>query len=222
MSTGPQSSGVEELIQLLRQQGVEEGKNEAELLLEQARLRAQERLDTANREAEEILRKALEDARQEREAGQEAVRLAVRDAILQLKTNLVEQFADRVRRLVSRQLHDQELLKQIILEVAGRAAPANGKAMRIFLPEDVVGLEQLRRDPEQVKEGTLSHFVLNVTQELLRDGIEFGTRDDALAGIRLKLTEEDLEIELTEEAVSELLLRHLAPRFRAMMEGIIQ
>jgi V/A-type H+-transporting ATPase subunit E len=31
-----------------------------------------------------------------------------------------------------------------------------------------------------------------------------------------------LEIDLTDRAVAELLLRHLVPRFRAMMEGIIQ
>ena len=85
-----------------------------------------------------------------------------------------------------------------------------------------MGLEQLRRDPEEVKEGTLSHFVATVTKDMLREGIEIGTRDDDSSGIRIQLREEDIEIELTDQAIAELLLRHLVPRFRAIMEGIIQ
>lgn len=109
-----------------------------------------------------------------------------------------------------------------ILEVAGRAAPPADHTARILLPKDVVGMEQLRRNPEEVKEGTLSHFVVTVTKEVLREGIEIGARDDEAAGIRIHLEDDDLEIDLTDRAVADLLLRHLVPRFRAMMEGIIQ
>ena len=57
---------------------------------------------------------------------------------------------------------------------------------------------------------------------MLRDGLELGTREDTSAGIRIQLLDENVEIELTDEAIAELLLRHLVPRFRAIMEGIIQ
>ncbi|MAT15693.1 MAG: hypothetical protein CMJ46_10555 [Planctomyces sp.] len=217
-----ESSGVEELIQRLREQGVEEGQAQANELLEHTRRRAEQRLDEARREADEIVRTARQEAAQTRQAGQETVRLAVRDAQLRLKSELVEQFANRVRRLVSRELEDGEVLKQLILEVGGRAAPTAEQRAGVLLPRDVVGLEQLRQAPEEVKEGTLSHFVALVTKDMLRDGVEIGTRDDTSAGIRIQLVEEDLEIDLTDQAIANLLLRHLAPRFRAIMEGIIQ
>lgn len=221
MSTNKQSSGVEELIERLREQGVAEGQSRADALFEEARRRAEGRLEDARREAEEIVGQAREEARRTKAAGEEAVRLAVRDAILRLKSELVEQFAERVRRLVARELKDEEFLKRLILEVAGRTAPPEGKPATILLPKDVVGLEQLRRAPEEVKEGTLSHFVVTVTKEVLREGIEIGERDGEAPGIRIELRGEDLEIDLTDAAVAELLLRHLVPRFRAMMEGII-
>ena len=222
MANPKESSGVEELIGRLRQQGVEAGQAQADELMEQTRLRAEQRLDDARREADALLQKADEEASQTRRAGEEAVRLAVRDAMLSLKSEVVEQFADRVRRLVTRELKDGDFLKQLILEVGGRSAPAADQPAKLLLPEDVFGLEQLRRDPEEVKEGTLSHFVATVTKGMLREGLEIGTRDDQAAGIRIRLQEEDIEIELTDQAIAELLLRHLVPRFRAIMEGIIQ
>jgi len=222
MSEDKESSGVEELIQRLREQGVAAGKSQADELLEQTRRLAEQRLDAARREAEEIVRLAREEAKGTKQAGEEAVQLAVRDSILRLKSELVERFADHVRRLVTRELVDKDFLKQLILEVADRAAPPPDQAARILLPKDVVGLDQLRRDPEEIKEGTLSHFVVTVTKEILREGIEIGARDDDAAGIRIQLKDADLEIDLTDRAVADLLLRHLVPRFRAMMEGIIQ
>ena len=222
MANPKESSGVEELIDRLRQKGIEEGQARADALMEETRLRAEQRLDDARHEAETLLRTARGEAEQTKRAGDEAVRLAVRDAMLRLKSEMVKQFADRVQRLVTKELHDRDFLKQLILEVGGRCAPAAGQAAVLLLPEDVVGLEQLRRDPEEVKEGTLSHFVATVTKDILREGIELGTSDDHTAGIRIQLKDSDVEIELTDAAIAELLLRHLVPRFRAIMEGIIQ
>lgn len=222
MANSKESSGVEDLIGRLREQGVEAGKAQADDLMEQTRLRAEQRLDDARREADAILQKAREEASQTKRAGEEAVQLAVRDAMLRLKSEMVEQFADRVRRLVTKELDDSDFLKQMILEISRRSAPPVGQLAKLLLPEDVVGLEQLRRDPEEVKEGTLSHFVATVTKDMLREGLEIGTRDDQVAGIRIQLQEEDIEIELTDQAIADLLLRHLVPRFRAIMEGIIQ
>ena len=113
-------------------------------------------------------------------------------------------------------------MRQLILEVAGRARPDDKETIQVLLPKDVVGLDQLRRQPEEVKEGTLSHFVLSLTSDLLREGVELGTRDDGSPGIRIQLVDVVVEIDLTDKSIADLLLRHLLPRFRAMMEGIVQ
>ncbi|MCC7335421.1 MAG: hypothetical protein IT422_10000 [Pirellulaceae bacterium] len=222
MTKPKESSGVEELIGRLREQGVEEGKAQADALMEQTRLKAERHLDEAKREADGLLQRARENAEKTKRAGEEAVQLAVRDAILSLKSEMVDQFSDRVRRLVSRELNDGDFLKQLILEIGGRSAPDRDQSAKLLLPNDAIGLEQLRSDPEEVKEGNLSHFVASITKEMLRDGLELGTREDTSAGIRIQLLDENVEIELTDEAIAELLLRHLVPRFRAIMEGIIQ
>lgn len=222
MADDKKSSGVEQLIERLREQGVAEGQSRGEQAFEEARRRAEDRLEKARLEAEQIVQKAREEAEHTKAAGAEAVRLAVRDAILELKSELVDNFAAQVRRLVTHTLKNEDVFKLLILEVAGRAKPDESKPAQVLLPKDVVGLEQLRRDPGEVKEGSLSHLVLSLTGDMLRDGVELGNRRDGSPGIRIHLTEDDVEIDLTDNTIADLLLQHLLPRFRAMLEGIVQ
>jgi V/A-type H+-transporting ATPase subunit E len=55
---------------------------------------------------------------------------------------------------------------------------------------------------------------------LLREGITLDTHDGK--GIRIRTSGEDTEIDLSDRALAELLLRHLQPRFRAILEGVIR
>jgi len=54
---------------------------------------------------------------------------------------------------------------------------------------------------------------------MLRDGITFGAADDGEAGLRIRLVDDDVRIDLTESAISALLLKHMLPRFRALLRG---
>mgnify|MGYP001450426990 CR=1 FL=1 len=223
MADEKRSSGVEELIRRLRDEGVAEGQGKAQELLEEAKRRASEMLDLARQEAENVRQEAQREAKRTQTAGEEAVRLAVRDAILTLKSEITEQFAGRVRQLVAENLSDEGFLRQVILEVVRRATPdeATGPC-EILLPSEVVGVEELRRKPEEVKEGTLSHFVLTLAGDMLRQGVTFGSSLNSAPGVRVQLAKQDVQIDLTDQAITELLLKHLLPRFRALMEGIVQ
>ena len=81
--------------------------------------------------------------------------------------------------------------------------------------------EDLRKAPEEAKPGTLMHFVLSLGGGLLREGVSFGSADDIEAGIRVKLAGEDMQIDLTSASLEALLLRHMLPRFRALLRGAV-
>ena len=57
---------------------------------------------------------------------------------------------------------------------------------------------------------------------MLREGIELKPMGDTTPGIRIRLVGQDVEIDLTERAVADLLLKHLLPRYRAVLEGVIR
>jgi len=223
MTEKERSSGVQELIDRLKEKGVEEGKQEADQLIADARRRATETLDEARREAAEIVRKAKEEADRIRAAGEEALRLAGRDTLLALKEEISEQFGSQVRRLVSHCLRDEKFVERLILEIAGRAVPKDSRQpMEVLLPEDMAPPEEVRGQAKGVKEGTLSHFVLGLAGDMIRDGVTFGVAADNTPGVTVRMVEDDVEITFNEKALAEFLLRHLLPRFRAMMDGIVQ
>ena len=74
----PQSSGVQELIQRLREQGVEEGQQEAERVVEEAHRRAAQIITTAKAEGEDVKAKARSEAESERASAETALRTAYR------------------------------------------------------------------------------------------------------------------------------------------------
>lgn len=223
---GKVSSGVEQLIERLRDDGVRQGREEAQRIVEDAEHRATWIMAQAREQADEMLVKARDEAERLRRSGEEALQIAARDAVLNMKGFLSERFAIEVRRLIGEQLRDEELLRQMILTIAGRVRDDvsldQAKQLEILLPRDVIGLDELRHHPETLKEGTLSHFVLAVAQSLLREGVIFNNGMSGQTGIRLRLSGQDLEVELTDEAIAKLLLAHLQPRFRALLEGIVR
>lgn len=220
------SSGVDELIAKLRDEGVSAGRAEADSIVGDARVRAQKILDKANADARERIEGARKESDAYRAAGEAALKTAMRDTVLDMKTALMERFSSDLKRLVSHQMQDPEVLKQMILEVAGRAR-ADGEVgdadeLEVLLPEEVVGLEELRVNPEELRKGRLTKFVLGLTGEMLRQGVAFSGSQDIAAGIQIQLKDKDITLDLTEKAVAALLLQHLQPRFRAILEGIVK
>lgn len=219
-----QSSGVQALIQQLKQKGVEAGKKEAEAIEEEAHRRAAQIVAQAKAEAEEIQKQSRAHMEAERKAAEAALQSAYRDTVLRLVSALTTHFEDQVRRLVSRELREKEVIRKLILEVAGQATPRNlgAEPAEILLPTELVGVDALRAKPEEVREGTLTHFVMEMSGEMLREGIELKPMGEGTPGIRIRLVGQDLEIDLTERAVADLLLKHLLPRYRAVLEGVIR
>jgi V/A-type H+-transporting ATPase subunit E len=223
---GLPSSGVEALIERLRDEGVADGRRQADELIAEARHEAEEIVLEAKQEAEEILHQARTEAERVRNAGEEALRSAMRDTVLKMKGHLSTRFNEEVRRLVAAEMEQEPFLERLILELAGRVRRDAGldqaQQVEILLPEDVVGLEELRRHPEKLREGSLSHFVLSVASGLLRDGVELRSSDRLEGGIRISLQEGEIQVDLTPDKVAEVLLEHLHPRFRAILEGTVK
>jgi V/A-type H+-transporting ATPase subunit E len=220
------SSGVEALIERLREEGVASGRAAAQAIEAEARRQAAQIVQEAKEHAAQLVAGARRESHALQQGGEEALHIAMRDTVLHLKGQLMEQFSAEVRRLIAVAMDQEEFLRQLILEVAGRAREQagvdTGQPVRVLLPRALVGLEELRRNPLELSEGSLSHFVLSVAGNVLAEGVSFGVAEDDARGIRLHLEDKNVEIELTDEAVSALLLQHLQPRFRAILEGTVK
>jgi len=200
------SSGVQQLIDRLHNEGVAAGKEEGEQLVEEARREAARIVADARKDAEEHHTQAHSDIEREKEAAKAALRMAARDTVLKMRSEIAARFEAQVRRLVTEELQDREFLRRLILEVAGKSMSevAPGQEMEILV-SDKPGVEQMVRE---------------ISAEMLREGIEIKPAGEEQIGIRARLTGEDVEIEMTDKVIFDALVRHLLPRFRYIVQGI--
>lgn len=226
--TGAQrtASGVEALIARLRDEGVGAGRSEAERIVGEAQALARETVTEAEEQASRILASARREAANLQRAGEDALRAAARDTVLDLKDYLSRRFANDVAKMTSAAMRDEELLKSMILAVAGRVREESGvdrsREVVFHLPRAAVGLDELRRRPEELKEGSLTHFAAASAAEMLREGVSFTRAEDDTGGLRIRLVDRGVSVDLTDQAVADMILAHLQPRFRALLEGVVK
>jgi V/A-type H+/Na+-transporting ATPase subunit E len=219
------AAGVEELITRLRDQGVEAGRSEAGEIVAQAQAEAHQTLDQARQQAERIVADARRQAQNLEQSGKEALQLALRDAVLTMKTRLMERFRGEVRQLLGEEQQKQELLEKMILEVVGRVRPEADRSeqIEVLLPRRAAGLAELSQNPEELASGELTQFVRLVSAGMLREGVSFGVgREGQGSGLTLRLVDREVVLDLSDEAVAGAILEHLQPRFRALLEGVVK
>ena len=211
------ASGVQELIARIRDDGVQAGQEEANRILAEARSEAGRLVADARAEAEEMREKASADIQSHEHAAIEALKLAARDTTLQLQAEVMAAFARHVKRLVTPATNDGSFVKALVLVLAGQAVEEHlkDKPLQILVSDLVAGND--RENPEL--DQTLREGVLGISREMLREGVELVSSDEVQGGARVRLVGENIEIDLTDETVTELLMRHLLPRYRAIISG---
>ncbi len=212
------ASGVQQLIDRIRGQGVQAARDEGERLLAQAKKEAAAVKAKAEAEARALLESARALIATEKAAGEEAIRNAARDALLDLRGKVREAFEVHVRRLVSQQAQDTGFVRSLVLVLAGQAAEKyiTDHDAQILVSSAMAGT------PNQAEQGTLREkiraAVLGAAGQMLREGVELIPDDGVRGGARVRLVGQDLEIDMTDEALSRVLLKHLLPRYRAIVQ----
>lgn len=220
------SSGVEALIDRLKNEGVSAGQKKAEDIV----LDAQRRAKWIIQEAEEEARQLKESARQEADTllatGKDALQLAARDAVIKLRDTLLNSFSQEVTRVVGQPMQDPDFIGQLILVLAGSVRTKTGMddspEVVIQLPEDIMGVDELKQNPEELRQGTLSRYTASLAADMLREGVRFEIRGDHSGGLFIRLENEEMLIDFSDETVAALLLEHIQPRFRALLQGIVK
>ncbi len=225
-STELASSGVEALIDRLQQQGIVAGQEKAEKIVADAEKRAAWIIQEATLEAGLLVNKAKAEAEALKAAGEDALKLAARDSFIELRDFLLGRFRNEIMQLIKKRLSKKNFLAKLILVLAGKIKEKSGlerqKSIVIELPESLFDKDDLHKNPEQLQSGALSCFVADVTAGLLQEGVTFALSKQLDSGLSIKLKDEEVVIDFSDEAVGALLLGHLQPRFRALLEGMVR
>ncbi|MCP5209316.1 MAG: hypothetical protein H6998_00150 [Hahellaceae bacterium] len=214
------SHGIQELIDRIHDKGVAAGKEEGIRIVEEAEKRAEWIISQAKEEAEHIKRQSEKDAAFIRNAGKDSLEMAFRDVKLKLKDNLSAQFAAQLKRLIQHEMQDPETLKKLLIEAAAKSQVPD-QPMKILLPAHALGLDELRHNPSSIEQGALMEVLSEVASSLFQSGVKFSLSKDVSAGMVFVLKDGEILIEVTDKSLADLLLAHLQPRFRALLEGVV-
>jgi V/A-type H+-transporting ATPase subunit E len=207
---------VQELIDRIRDQGVQAAQAEADRLLVQARKQANEIVAQAKAEAEATQAKARAEIEAHRAASLDALQLATRDTVLDLKARVTARFEEFVKRLVVSATRDKELVRSIVLVLAGHAAEEfiQDKEIEVRISDSLL---EGRTGPVFKEEGKLA--ILGLSSDMLREGLELVPDSEIEGGARVRLVKDKLEIDLSDRAIARMISQRILPRFKAILEG---
>ncbi len=212
------TSGVEELIQRVRDEGVGQAKEQSQELLDQARQESARIVAEAKAEAQRSKETAHAEIEADKQAAMEALRMAARDAVLDLTSRVSQRFEEHVQRLVSSATMDEELVRTVVLVFAGKAAQeiTLDKDLEIMVSK---ALFDESSGADEHLQDRVKRQILAISREMLREGVQLIPADDVQGGARVRLVGEKLEIDLSDKAISELLIRYMQPRFVSILRG---
>lgn len=221
MTDTKETSGVQELIDKLKNLGVSEGQRQAEQILKEAHSKASRILTQAQAEADKLLSETRHTLEVERKSFQEAIKTAFRDTEIALRSKVREAFSAHLKRLVSLEMEDKEFIKQLVLVIAGTKTNEIAKAsqVEVLLPSKIFDTDENSTALSNEGKKRMQHLVLGITNGMLREGIELKSSTDLKGGIKVRLTGQDLELDLSDEAFSDLLLKYLLPRYGEIVSG---
>ncbi len=213
----PTAQGVQVLIDRIRDQGVRAGEEEAARIVRDAEAKAAKLLAETKAETDRMRQQASKEIEADKQAAQEALRLSARDAVLKLKTQVSSEFEVFVKRLVTSATRDVELVKALVLVLAGQAADEVIQNKDIHVMVSKVLLTGMP-DEELLAHG--KNIILQLSSDMLREGVELIPSDGIDGGARVRLVKNELEIDLSDKAITRLLAERMLPRFRRILEGI--
>lgn len=221
MTDTQETSGVQELIDKLKNQGVNAGQMQAEQILKEAHHQASHILAQAQTEADKLLAEGRHKLEVERKSSHESIKTAFRDTELALRSKVREAFSAHLRRLVSLELEDSNFIKQLVLAIAGMKTAEIDQAsqVEVLLPSKIFQTDENGTQLSEDGKKRMQHLVLGITGDMLRKGVELKSSTDVKGGIKVRLTGKDLELDLTDEAFSDLLLKYLLPKYREIVSG---
>lgn len=200
---------LQELIDVLRKQGVESGEESARQIVASAEKEAERILAQARSEAEAIVTTARGEADNLKKRLESSLEIAASQFVTNLKSQVEESLLVLpLRQKLEADLADEGLLKELIAKlVENYSAGSPEDEMKIILGKDA---------GESLKNYALSLAAKGKGDSVSQDLESYGAR----YGLIVELGSGKVRVDFTDEAFLALFLRFLSPAFREMFRNV--
>lgn len=200
---------VQELIDKIRQDGIESASDSARKIREDAELEAKKILESARKEADLLVEKAKADVAKMEASSREALEQAARNCLIALRARLEAVFGAVTVRETGAAM-SAEIIAKVLPEILSKWSATNSETPELLLPEAAMN------DMEKSLRTALSAE--------LSKGMIIRPVKDLDAGFRLAAKDGGLWWDYSAESLGELLAAYLNPRLaetiRSAVEGL--
>ncbi len=201
---------IETFVEKLQQQGVQAGQSAAEKIRSEAEQQAKTIISQAEKQAQQIIAQAKSQAESIIAKSRTEVELAIRDAVLKLRSTLQGILQEVLAGPVTEKLNDSEFLRGLLHELVILYAQADSKnACEI----------KIKLTPEKHKE--LADWAIN---EIRKAACDVGNCD-AKIDLKSDMKEAGFEyqlsagtVEVSRDAVVAMLMELVGPELRKMVD----
>lgn len=193
---------IQELCDILERDALQPAKQSAQQIISKAKEEASQIIADAKVEAQRIEDEAKQEAKKAQSTLEGALNAAARQALTQLRKEIETRLLDEgISSLLSQSLSKEEVITSALrslfqsLEKEGLSE----KSLHVLVEESL--------DREKILESVLSQ-----ASPQLKKGLSIGSMNDK--GVVLRLEGDNISIDCSEEAVSQLFCQFLRPAFR--------
>ncbi|MFD2157689.1 hypothetical protein ACFSW8_02125 [Rubritalea tangerina] len=212
VSTENTASGVKELIEKIRHEGVASAEKEAASILHDAKREAASIIASAKSDSAQMLEEARQTIETEKHATEEAIKLAARDTIKELGEGVSRAFDRQLQRFIHKELADETLLRELVIAIGGQASESVAQ-------HDAVEVLLHYEEGDEVAEKRIHDLIFHLSQESFREGMTLRPEACGQNGVTINIVGDDLRVEITEETLTELLTHQLLPRYRSILRS---
>lgn len=195
---------IQKICDKLRHQTLEPAEKEAHLIIEEAKKKAELIKTEAEFQAEQIIKQARGQIEQERNVFHSALQQSAKQTVESLRQEIEHKlFNEELQHTLEKQMSDPKIIVNLIEGVI-RALEKEGLAADLSV---VI--------PHSISESDIQALLVeNVRRKLKEKPLEIGS---FAGGVQVKLHGKKMTIDLTDQAIKELLANYLRKDFRKLI-----
>lgn len=196
---------IRQICDLLRRDTLEPAKEEGSKIVEEAQEQAVKILSDAKIQAEALIREARAQIEKERNVFQSSLTQASKQSIDALKSEIENNlFSAELKKVIGQTLAQPEIIAKLI------------STFIKVIERDGLSADFSAIIPSQISVNDLNRFLLEEDMQKIKDGI---TLNGFSGGVKLKLKDKNITIDMSDKAVVELLETYLRKDFRKWIFG---
>lgn len=194
---------LKELIEKVKQEGIQKGREEARQILRDAEKEAESKILSARRDAEKIHKQAVEDAAKLKQEAEDSIRISLRDMTLKFRNRIHELFNRVILEEVQANM-TTDFLKKVIEDLFGQWQKGD---------ETGVQLKLSRGDHDR-----LGQFFTSRLSDHLKSGVTVVPDPTLEKGFRISLRDGSLYYDFSARTIAEIISGDLEPAIAELLE----